>query len=152
MARRQSNAQQKAESAKKLAEPDLPDEDEQAADGLEDFDGPTVAEGKNADADLAPAAGAPRGIFDPNHRREPAPRPVPNKPSFDWIRNEDGSFDPNLQAGEEVTGGGERGGVNYVRTSRGRFIYLCTAADYQKKVSALPSLELYREAFPQAFK
>lgn len=76
--------------------------------------------------------------------------PIPNKPSFDWIEK-DGEKVPNLGAGEEVVGEFEKDGLRYVRTTGTRFIYLATAAEYEKVHGLLPLRQVYIESFPHAF-
>ena len=134
---------------------DLPEPDvTEICDPVQEIEAPTAAS-SGAPAvleDLDPEDPGPstvpkRGPLAPPKAH---PIPTPNKPSFDW-KIEDGDKVPNLLDGEDVVGEYDRDGIPYVRTSRTRFIFLVTAAEYEKAFGVLPSRQVFIEAFPQAF-
>ena len=125
------------------------------------------------EAETAPVAAtktAPKKIDKPAPKPVPAgamvgskgqviPRSIPNKPSFDWTKV-DGEFVPNIATdqGEEITEDSKRKalgstgpGIHYVRTNRVRFIFLCTAAEYEAEFGKLGNRIHFELAFPQAF-
>lgn len=142
MAKRRPTSQ---DAKKKAAAPAAAETGEEVLDDLEE----AVEEAADQDE-----AGEPAGAETPAEGflapPPPAPRPIPNKPSFDW-RVEDGQKVPNLQPGEEVVGEFQKAGLAYVRTTRTRFIFLCTGAEYEKALGALFPRDNFVQAFPQAF-
>ncbi len=167
--RRKSEAHEKADQAAKLAAADDPEGDVSTPpeEGSEPgADNPT--DDPEGDVDEAPEPPEPKTkpeddahrqapIFAPHRKRpgvlrSPLPgTPEPNRPSFAWVRNAAGEIVPNLLPGEEITDEGEVNGIRYVRTSRTRFIYLCTAKQYEAAIDNLEPRETFRTCFPHAF-
>ena len=151
MSRRESNAAIKAESAKEvLSQVQEPSADELTAD-VSEVKEPAAPEAKPV-VEPAGTSAKPRGIFAPKPDKT-LHRPIPSKPSFDW-RLEGKTKVPNINKdkGEEITAEIERDGLKVVRTNKSRWIYLCTAGEYEKVNGVLASRAMFEEAFPHAFK
>lgn len=75
--------------------------------------------------------------------------PYPGKPSFDWSEV-DGKKVANITEGEDIISEVTIKGLKRIKTTRGRFIFLCTVPEYEEVFERLPSRSLWEDAFPHA--